>query len=301
MESDMGRTFEAWNGGGLEPQRKAAIGSVPGPAMRKLYSDGHDDADWLIAGLMRLGYALERGDKVLDYGCGAGNSVYAFRARGFDAFGFDIHNYVKLRAPEDARFFNFMDNPITDTSDTTFDPARLKIGFPDDTFDLVFSSTTLEHVMDMTPVMAEIARVLKPDGIAVHFYPDKSVLIEPHILVPLASRIQSWWWFYVWAMLGVRNQYQRHMSARETADNNARYCRSGLNYRTAQELLLAVCPYFSVGWIATDEFHGRDWNKWSRVRSALRSGDAWAQLAVVRRQTCLFTTGKIGAPTRPQM
>lgn len=36
---------------------------------------------------------------------------------------------------------------------------------PDDTFDFVFSNSVLEHIPDLPPVFAEVARVLKPGGI----------------------------------------------------------------------------------------------------------------------------------------
>lgn len=36
---------------------------------------------------------------------------------------------------------------------------------PDDTFDFVFSNSVLEHIPDLEPVFAEVARVLKPGGI----------------------------------------------------------------------------------------------------------------------------------------
>lgn len=47
----------------------------------------------------------------------------------------------------------------------------LTIPFSDTTFDVVFSSNVLEHVQDINEMMAEIHRVLKADGIAVHILP----------------------------------------------------------------------------------------------------------------------------------
>lgn len=47
----------------------------------------------------------------------------------------------------------------------------LTIPFSDATFDVVFSSNVLEHVQDINVMMAEIRRVLKADGIAIHILP----------------------------------------------------------------------------------------------------------------------------------
>lgn len=45
------------------------------------------------------------------------------------------------------------------------------IPFPDHTFDIVFSSNTLEHIPHVATFMDEIRRVLKPEGIAIHLMP----------------------------------------------------------------------------------------------------------------------------------
>jgi len=43
-----------------------------------------------------------------------------------------------------------------------------RLAFPDDTFDIVWSRTALEHVRPLTASLAEIARVLRPGGLAYH-------------------------------------------------------------------------------------------------------------------------------------
>jgi len=47
----------------------------------------------------------------------------------------------------------------------------LNIPFPDASFDIVFSSNVLEHVLDLSYLQAEIKRVLKPGGHCVHLMP----------------------------------------------------------------------------------------------------------------------------------
>lgn len=47
----------------------------------------------------------------------------------------------------------------------------LNIPFPDGSFDIVFSSNVLEHVLDLPYLQVEMKRVLKPGGCCVHLMP----------------------------------------------------------------------------------------------------------------------------------
>ena len=90
---------------------------------------------------------------VLDLGCGAGDSVDLFRSLEPDVrwTGADLERSpeVDLRTRTDADF-------------VSFDGERLP--FADASFDLVFCKQVLEHVRRPAPLLAEAARVLRPDG-----------------------------------------------------------------------------------------------------------------------------------------
>ena len=98
---------------------------------------------------------LPRAGRLLEIGAGTGWQARAFAARGFDVSAIDIpqSNYKSARVW-----------PVID-----YDGIR--IPFPDHSFDVVFSSNTLEHVPHVRSFQAEMARVLKPDGVAVHLMP----------------------------------------------------------------------------------------------------------------------------------
>ena len=149
-------------------------------AVRRLHESGYDTADWLLAGLARSGFWPNANAKILDFGCGAGALVYRFRDLGFDAYGFDIHECVKLRSPEDRKYFGFAPQDAVKSGNMRVRAEHVRTPFPDDFFDLIVSTSVLEHVLDHAPLMAETARVLKPQGIAVHVYPGRATFIEPH-------------------------------------------------------------------------------------------------------------------------
>ena len=90
--------------------------------------------------------------KVLELGGGDG-----FQARVLSGLGHDVESIdVSPRAPQ---LF-----PVQRYDGHT-------IPFPDATFDAVFSSNVLEHIVQLERTFAELRRVLKPHGVAVHVLP----------------------------------------------------------------------------------------------------------------------------------
>jgi SAM-dependent methyltransferase len=91
--------------------------------------------------------------RVLDLGCGSGSSVDLFRARdpGVHWIGLDVPSSreAHLRLRTDARFETF------DGTAIPFGPGR---------FDLVYCKQVLEHVGNPEPLLAEVRRVLAPNG-----------------------------------------------------------------------------------------------------------------------------------------
>jgi hypothetical protein len=76
----------------------------------------------------------------------------------------------------------------------------------------------------------EMFRILRYGGFAVHEWPARYRIIEPHVIVPFAGFIGYQWWFKLWALVGIRSEFQQGLSADEVADRNAYYVVDGLNY-----------------------------------------------------------------------
>jgi SAM-dependent methyltransferase len=96
----------------------------------------------------------EEGPRVMDLGCGAGDSVDAFRPHvpGLRWVGVDLpaSPEVDERTRTDAEF-------------RTFD--GLSIPAEDGEFDSVYCKQVLEHVEQPEPLLADVARVLRPAGL----------------------------------------------------------------------------------------------------------------------------------------
>ncbi len=91
--------------------------------------------------------------RVLDLGCGAGGSIDLFRSLEprvrWTGVDIEYSPEVAERTRDDADF-------------VTFDGEHLP--FAADSFDLVFCKQVLEHVDRPRPLLAEVARVLRPGG-----------------------------------------------------------------------------------------------------------------------------------------
>lgn len=114
---------------------------------------------------------MEKGDRVLDLGCGEGRHAIAVSAvDGADAVGLDLSLDDLKEAAAKMRDFRSM---LEDGAATDADPNALfgllagdalRLPFADATFDAVICSEVLEHLPEYLPVLGEIFRVLKPGG-----------------------------------------------------------------------------------------------------------------------------------------
>lgn len=181
-------------------------------------------AEKILGIVAELGAGVSPGGTMLDFGCGRGELVREMRSRGYRAFGCDIE-FLYHDDSEAARM-------LKDGVIRMIDQAPYRLPFEDDTFDLVFSYQVFEHVQNYGEAAAEIARVLKPRAAAFHIFTPRHVPLEPHVHVPLATMIRSLPWLRLWAVLGIRNEFQAGLSAGETARRNREYLASRTNYPT---------------------------------------------------------------------
>lgn len=189
------------------------------------------------------GIVLSRDSFILDYGCGSGRHTYNYRDAGYgNAFGYDVKNYLDLRAPDDIQFFRFDEQQGPADSY----PRMSGIPWPDNTFDFVFATSVFEHVIDQETAYREVARVLKPGGWFLNNFPSKWRPMEPHIYVPFGGVTQSRLWFEIWAALGVRNEYQQGLSSREVADKNHYYSIHGIKYPTGKQIDRILSKLFAA-------------------------------------------------------
>jgi SAM-dependent methyltransferase len=166
--------------------------------------------------------------RVLDFGCGSGELVQRLVQLGYDAYGCDISfaheaSTVKL--------------DLQRCKQIQQGPYRLP--FDDEHFEVVLSSSVLEHARNPHEYLPEIRRVLKLGGCAMHLFPGKWYLpSEPHIHVPLMNWFYPRcprWWFAFWTLLGQRSRYHRGLGWRETTEAYRKFQESSVFYLSARQ------------------------------------------------------------------
>jgi len=125
-------------------------------------------------------FGIRHHDLLLDVGCGNGKHVRGFERAGIDAGGIDKKE-----------------------CDLEKDP----LPFPDNTFDVVFCKSVLEHIINYEHAITEMKRVLKPDGLMISMVPQYNYHFfsyPEHISCPVLPYFREefyqfpWVWRHPW-------------------------------------------------------------------------------------------------------
>jgi SAM-dependent methyltransferase len=114
--------------------------------------------------------------RMLEIGTGSGGIAHYFGTAGAMGWDVDSIDVEDVRLVEDGFRFTQVDG--------------VELPFPDASFDVVVSNHVIEHVGDarhQARHLAELARVLRPEGIGYLAVPCRWMLIEPHYRLPFLS------------------------------------------------------------------------------------------------------------------
>lgn len=124
------------------------------------------------------------GDKILDFGCGAGIYSVALAKAGFDVIGIDAAEGMLARAslkltPDLASHIQF--KKVN---------ANKKLPFSDCSFDVLIAISVLQTLDDPKRASREILRILKPNGIFIVLHFPKSNYHNKSVWVAIQDRIK---------------------------------------------------------------------------------------------------------------
>jgi 2-polyprenyl-3-methyl-5-hydroxy-6-metoxy-1,4-benzoquinol methylase len=122
-------------------------------------------ASWIRPALARLGDLGDvRGKHVLDFGCGHGMASVVLARRGARVTAFDLSGWYVAEARERVRA-----NGVEDFVQVV-QASGEQLPFSDQCFDAIWGNAILHH-LDLHRAGRELARVLRPDGVAVFCEP----------------------------------------------------------------------------------------------------------------------------------
>ena len=116
--------------------------------------------------------------RILDVGCGRGDTVAWLCDQGWDAYGVDVAD-------------TYLAQGRAYLAQRDQDRGRLRLiesdryPFPDGWFDVVISDQVLEHVPSLEGLAREITRVSRPGAQGMHIFPARWRPVEVHMHTPL--------------------------------------------------------------------------------------------------------------------
>lgn len=111
-----------------------------------------------LASYLAKRFSLARGAKVLEVGCGRGDLLKEFHALGFDCRGLDASDHCARNMPE--------------LKVVCADLSKERFPYDDNSFDIIYHKSVLEHFNSPDHIMKETARVLRPGGRVIVLTPD---------------------------------------------------------------------------------------------------------------------------------
>jgi len=178
---------------------------------------------------------------VLDFGCGGGELVEAAREAGVPMCGADVF-YSGSRSRERAEANGLLGTVV-------YEIRQGRLPFADGSFDLVVNNQVMEHVEDLDAVLAELHRVLKPDGALLSLFPSRDVWREGHIGIPFSHWFRKGSrprFYYTWMLrsLGLGSWKQQSPTRRQWAIDKLGWIDSYTHYRRRDEIFRAFGRFF---------------------------------------------------------
>lgn len=152
-----GKTFRDWNERMSRQYDPDLFHNHPNPAIRWLE---RRRVSWI-----RTLLGTRSDARTLEVGCGAGNVLAGLP--GGQRIGIDLSRFLLSKAK-----VRLGDGALLGMADAQQLPFRT------DCFDRVICSEVIEHVLNPVALLAELARVLKPGGIAVLTIPNEALIAK---------------------------------------------------------------------------------------------------------------------------
>jgi SAM-dependent methyltransferase len=117
-----------------------------------------------LANYLMQRYQMKTGDKFLELGCGRGDFLNAFAELGLETYAIDNNDYFKKKLKTN-NFFKI-------------DMTKSKLPFEENSFDIIYSKSFIEHFYYPEEIFKEVLRILKPGGKFINLTPDWKIIYK---------------------------------------------------------------------------------------------------------------------------
>jgi ubiquinone/menaquinone biosynthesis C-methylase UbiE len=140
------------------------------------------DGRWKI-----IGDRVPRVGKILDMAAGCGTFVLYGLHNGYDVWGVEPEEWKREYYKKKIVASNYPRNYLYHICAGVGE----SLPYIDETFDLITTYQTLEHVCNVNKCILEMLRVLKPGGILYITAPDYNSFYEPHYRIPFLPKMNK--------------------------------------------------------------------------------------------------------------
>ena len=140
----------------------------------------------------------------LEIGCGNGNVTYLLNKIGIETLGIDVE-FKSGQNQETLLSQKKIKKIITPENNRTSISSEKSLYYwpcEDDSIEFSFSSSVLEHVINIKQFIKENFRTLIRGGYSIHYLPSKFAFIEPHVGIPFGGLFINKTYFKVMCKIG---------------------------------------------------------------------------------------------------
>ncbi|AIQ95485.1 class I SAM-dependent methyltransferase [Prochlorococcus sp. MIT 0604] len=184
-------------------------------------------------------YFLKSHIKWLEIGCGNGNLTHYLISKGKSGFGIDVEfkegNYKKILINNNQ--IKLINSNGKSRSEILEENQCYSWPCKSNSIDFAFSSSVIEHIINLEEFIKENARILQQGGYCLHYFPARTAIFEAHTGVPFGGLIINKFYYNVMFNLRLCN------ASFNNAEEIYQYMKKSTNYISKRKLIYLFSKY----------------------------------------------------------
>jgi len=192
-----------------------------------------------LISLLLKEYDLTKNINILEIGCGNGELTNYLLKKGKKCIGIDVEfkegaNVKHLLSKSLIKLIDHEGNRRIDINE-----KNLKYSWPceNKSIDFAFSSSVIEHILNLEEFILENSRILKKGGYCIHYFPSRLAVFEAHTGILFGGIFQNRIYYKFMTKIGFcKKEYKKFSKAFSYMNNKT-------NYKSKRDLLKLFDKY----------------------------------------------------------